>query len=235
MDKKIKDAFKQVTAEEELTQKTENRVLHSMRKQKDAPTKPSGIRRPAGLALAVLLVLALLGPFIYNQPVSAVSIDSTDTTEIYFNRFNRIVDVVTYDENGDPISEEVTLHHRQFDEVMEEVLSDSSSENVYVTVASRNENRSERMMNELSHHQERMQNMHLYHSDKDIMNQARENSIPMGRMHAMHQLQGSDGDKDDLDKESTRELMEAMEKHHQEMMENGHHHHQNGGHMPMHQ
>ena len=86
---------------------------------------------------------------------------------------------------------------------------------------------SRRLVDDLARHQERMRNMHVFHASEEVMRQAHERGMPMGRMHAMHQLNG-----EDYEDKSTRELMEAMEKHHEEMMEDGHMHHHKGG--PMH-
>lgn len=182
----------------------------------------------------------ILGSFIYQQPVSAVSIDSTSSIEIYFNRFNRIVDVVKYDENGAVSTEEINIKSRNFEEVMDEVLKDSDAEELYITVASQDEDTSTQMMEKLNHHQKMMKNMHVYHSTKEVMQEARNCGTSMGRMHAMHQLQEYDSENkpSEIENEATQELMEAHEKYHQEMMEDGnmapHHGGMNGGHMNHH-
>lgn len=228
MDKKIKDAFSQITAGEELLEKTEDSVIRQMRRQRE---KKSAAKWPkvrlTAVVLAALLLLTLIGPFLYNQPVTAVSIDSKETTELYFNRFNRMVDAAAYDENGNPVSEDIDFQKQKFDEVMEEALGETSSEEVYITVASRDEGKSRRLVDDLARHQERMRNMHVFYASEEVMRQAHERGMPMGRMHAMHQLNG-----EDYEDKSTRELMEAMEKHHKEMMKDGHMPHHKGG--PMH-
>ena len=121
---------------------------------------------------------------------------------------------------------------------IEEILTTTESEEVYITVSS-DEETSTQMINKLSHHQEMMQNMQIYQSTKETMQEARDCGTSMGRMHAMHQLQESDieDSQSDIEGESTKDLMKAAEKHHQEMMEgNGMHHHgeKNSGHMKHH-
>lgn len=241
MDKKIKEAFDSVTADEELKQKTEDYLIHYIRKNDEKQMAKKNTRKKyIGLALSFVVIFVFIGSFIYRQPVSAVSIDSTSSIEIYFNRFNRMVDIIKYDENGELSSGEINIAHKNFEDVMEEILRDSDSEEVYVTVASNDEEISTQMMDTLSHHQEMMQNMRVYQSTKEIMSEARETGTSMGRMHAMHQLQEYDTNysETDIEDESTQELMEAHEKHHQEMMEdNGMHHHhseKNSGHMKHH-
>lgn len=238
MNRKIKDAFNRVTAEKDLMQHTEDAVILYMRTQNEKPPIVKNSRkRNIGLALAFVFVFAFSSLFVYLQPVSAVSINSTSSVEVYFNRFNRVVEVISYDENGEPTSEEMAIQNKGFEEVMDEILSDADAEDVYVTVASRNEAATTEMVTDLAPYQEMMQNMHIYQSSKEIMNQARKSDMPMGRMHAMHELQesGEEYNTTDIETESTQELMEAFDRHHQEMMRGGHMNRpgggMNGGHM----
>lgn len=238
MNRKIKDAFNCVTAEKDLMQHTEDAVILYMRTQNEKPPIVKNSRkRNIGLALAFVFVFAFSSLFVYLQPVSAVSINSTSSVEVYFNRFNRVVEVISYDENGEPTSEEMAIQNKGFEEVMDEILSDADAEDVYVTVASRNEAATREMVANLTTHQEMMRNMHIYQSSEEIMKKARENEMSMGRMHAMHELQesGEEYNTTDIETESTQELMEAFDRHHQEMMRGGHMHRpgggMNGGHM----
>ena len=190
MNRKIKDAFNRVTAEKDLMQHTEDAVILYMRTQNEKPPIVKNSRkRNIGLALAFVFVFAFSSLFVYLQPVSAVSINSTSSVEVYFNRFNRVVEVISYDENGEPTSEEMAIQNKGFEEVMDEILSDADAEDVYVTVASRNEAATREMVANLTTHQEMMRNMHIYQSSEEIMKKARENEMSMGRMHAMHELQ----------------------------------------------
>lgn len=234
MNKEIKEAFDRVTADNELKEKAEDYVLHYMSNHDE---KQSPKRKPRkkliGLVFSLALVFIVIGSFVYQQPVSAISINSTSSIEIYFNRFNRLIDVVKYDENGEPSSEKIIIDNKKFADVMDEVLSDVESEEIYITVASNDEKTSEQMMTDLSHHQEMMGNMHLYQSTKEVMQEAQAYGTSMGRMHAMHQLQEYDSNntQSDIENESTQNLMEAVEKHHQEMMEGNGTHHHHGGYM----
>lgn len=232
MDRKIKEAFDHVTADNDLMQDRENAVIQYMRMQNEKQLLVKHSRkRNIGLVLAFVLVFSFSSLFVYLQPVSAVSIDSTSSVEVYFNRFNRVVEVITYDENGEPTSEEKVLQNKRFEEVMAELLSETDAENIYVTVASGDEAVATEMVATLTHYQEMMRNMHIYQSSKEIMNQARKSDMPMGRMHAMHELRESDdaGIYSNIENEPTQELMETFEKHHQEMMHGGHMNRPGGG------
>ena len=232
MDRKIKDAFDYVTADNDLMQDTENAVIQYMRMQNEKQLLVKHSRkRNIGWILAFVLVFSFSSLFVYLQPVSAISIDSTSSVELYFNRFNRVVEVITYDENGEPTFEEKDLQNNHFEDVIDEILSDTDAENIYVTVASGAEAVATEMVATLTHYQEMMRNMHVYQSSKEIMNQARESDMPMGRMHAMHELRESDdtGIYSNIENELTQELMEAFERHHQEMMHGGHKNRPGGG------
>jgi len=232
MDRKIKDAFNRVTAEKDLMQHTEDAVIQYMRTQNEKqPLVNRSRKRNVGFILAFVLVFSFSSLFVYLQPVSAVSIDSTSSVEVYFNRFNRVVEVITYDEDGEPTFEEKDLQNNHFEDVIDEILSDTDAENIYVTVASGDEAVATEMVANLTPHQEMMRNMHIYQSSKEIMNQARKSDMPMGRMHAMDELRESDdaGIYSNIENEPTQELMETFEKHHQEMMHGGHMNRPGGG------
>lgn len=232
MDRKIKEAFDHVTADNDLKQDTENAVIQYMRMQNEKQLLVKHSRkRNIGWILAFVLVFSFSSLFVYLQPVSAISIDSTSSVELYFNRFNRVVEVITYDENGEPASEETVLQNKHFEDVIDEILSDTDAENIYVTVASGDEAVATEMVANLTPYQEMMRNMHIYQSSKEIMNQARKSDMPMGRMHAMHELRESDdaGIYSNIENEPTQELMETFEKHHQEMMHGGHMNRPGGG------
>lgn len=232
MDRKIKEAFDHVTADNDLMQDRENAVIQYMRMQNEKQLLVKHSRkRNIGLVLAFVLVFSFSSLFVYLQPVSAVSIDSTSSVEVYFNRFNRVVEVITYDEDGEPTFEEKDLQNNHFEDVIDEILSDTDAENIYVTVASGDEAVATEMVATLTHYQEMMRNMHIYQSSKEIMNQARESNMPMGRMHAMHELRESDdaGIYSNIENEPTQELMETFERHHQEMMHGGHMNRPGGG------
>ena len=234
MDEKIKKAFDHVTAEKELVQTTEDSVIQYMREEngKQSVARHSK-KRNIGFALAVALILVFSGLFVYRQPVSAVSINSTSSVEVYFNRFNHVIEVVNYDENGEVDSGEINIQNRHFDEVMNEILNDLDTEEVYITVASHNEEATREMADNLTTHQEMMRNMHIYQSSEEIMNRARESRMPMGRMHAIHELREIENTETsfNIENESTQDLMEIFEEHHREMMGDGHMHNQNGGRM----
>jgi len=231
MNRKIKEAFDQVTAETELKQRTADSVIHYMRKKNEKQKITKFPRKRAiSLTLVLVFVFVLSGLFLYQQPVSAISVDSTSSVEVYFNRLNRVVEVTHYDENGNPTSGSHDLQHKNFDQAMEELLRKTESEEVYITVASHSEETTTQLINNLSQHQAMMEEMHIFHSSEDIMQLAQESGTPMGRMHAMHELEKwtEDFSRSNIESESTQELMENFERHHREMMEEGHMHRQNG-------
>ena len=80
MDRKIKDAFDRVTAEKDLMQGTEDAVIQYMRTQNEKqPLVNRSRKRNVGFILAFVLAFAFSSLFVYLQPVSAVSIDSTSS------------------------------------------------------------------------------------------------------------------------------------------------------------
>ncbi|UUX34949.1 anti-sigma-I factor RsgI family protein [Fundicoccus culcitae] len=226
MENKIKQAFDSIHAEQELKDKTVASVLDYMHRQGDKQTKKRWYRHRTLLTtVSLALVAGLIAFFVYRQPVSAVSIDSTTSIEVHFNRFNRVVEIINYDEHGDVSQSSLTSNAQTFEGLMEEILAAMDTEDIYITVAGQNENQNRHMMAYFENYQsDENQTMHLYQSSDEMMMQAMEMGMSMGRMNAMSQLEtaGEDYTDGEFDDDSTADIMQAFEKHHRQMMDSNH-------------
>lgn len=118
MDKQIKNAFDAVRAEESLKQHTKA-FLHEKMGQKKARPAP-GFRRAATAlaACAVMLLVGLGGYRTYFQGVSFISVDVNPSIEIGVNRFDRVVSVTGYNEDGEDLARSVTLKNKTYSDAL---------------------------------------------------------------------------------------------------------------------
>lgn len=80
----------------------------------------------------LLLVLLSSGVFLYNQPVSAITIDINPSIELYVNRWNKIIKVVPLNDDGKNLVNELSIKNLDISNGIEKIYEKCKSEN-YIT------------------------------------------------------------------------------------------------------
>ena len=80
----------------------------------------------------LLLVFLSSGIFLYNEPVSAVTIDINPSVELYVNRWNKIVKVVPLNDDGKNLVNELSIKNLDISNGIEKIYEKCKSEN-YIT------------------------------------------------------------------------------------------------------
>ncbi|WP_055665631.1 anti-sigma-I factor RsgI family protein [Desnuesiella massiliensis] len=80
----------------------------------------------------LLLVFLSSGIFLYNEPVSAVTIDINPSVELYVNRWNKIVKVVPLNDDGKNLVNELNIKNLDISNGIEKIYEKCKSEN-YIT------------------------------------------------------------------------------------------------------
>lgn len=149
MNSKIKAAFDEVHAEDALKQRTKRYLAAQTRSAR----RPGGFY--SGRLVAACLVLALFGFGgwrFYVTPVSAISVDVNPSVELNVNRFDRVVSVDGYNEDGTALATAVELTNLEYSDAIEVLLSSDamssyleSDAQVSITVVGRSDEESEKM------------------------------------------------------------------------------------------
>ena len=103
MNEKWKSAFDQIHAEEALKDHTKKYLSEKIYNRSSAP-RPV-FRRAAVLAAGLVLLCFIGGSWIFMTPTAYISIDINPSLELGINRFDRIVSVDGYNEDGDDLAE----------------------------------------------------------------------------------------------------------------------------------
>lgn len=119
MREQLKEALDQVQASQEMKERTLaylDRRTHGFRRA--AP-------RAAGwvLAAACCLVLMLVGGTLYFTPTAAISVDVNPSLELEVNRFDRVISVKGYQEDGQALADSVDLSHLSYTEALERLMA----------------------------------------------------------------------------------------------------------------
>lgn len=107
MNKQIRDAFDAVHAEERLKAQTKA-FLH----QKISGESPRPVRRSSRLVpilLCVVLLLTGCGAWTVFAPTATVSVDINPSLELVLNRFDRVLSVKGYNEDGQALADSLSL------------------------------------------------------------------------------------------------------------------------------
>ena len=101
MNEKWKSAFDQIHAEEALKDHTKEYLSEKIYNRRSA-SRPV-FRRTAVLAAGLVLLFFIGGSWIFMTPTAYISIDINPSLELGINRFDRIVSVDGYNEDGDAL------------------------------------------------------------------------------------------------------------------------------------
>lgn len=115
----LKIAFDGIRAEEKLKAKT-ILYLQSEIKNRDRNFARNPVRRFAAV-LASVAVIVLFGVYSFNlyfTPSAYVDIDVNPSIELALNRFDRVIGIRAYNEDGKDIISSLSLKHKQYEDAL---------------------------------------------------------------------------------------------------------------------
>lgn len=125
MNNTFKELFGPVKANEALKERT--RAYLAMQTRGYAGAKAGKRRYPAyALACACLLFVLLGGGWLYYTPVTEISIDINPSIELGINRFDRVVCVSAFNEDGQALADTLDVKHKNYTQAIEQLLNDES-------------------------------------------------------------------------------------------------------------
>lgn len=121
LDNRMREAFDQVHASQELKARTRAQVLQAM----EAQRKPRAVWKPICALAACLLVvvLGLGGYHLYFTPTSVISIDINPSLEVDVNRLGRVIALHGYNEDGEEFAASLDVLHQNYQQAVDEILN----------------------------------------------------------------------------------------------------------------
>ena len=152
MNNKIKEAFDQVHASEDLKQHTLDSIYQKTNGFQ--PRKTFYMRKYAvAMACCLLLFLGASGCYSYFTPVSAISIDINPSVELNINRFDRVINMNGYNKDGEKLADTINVRFLKYSDAIEKILSSEELKPylipehlISVTVAGEDEEQNEKML-----------------------------------------------------------------------------------------
>ena len=217
MREKIKQAFDQVQAEDGLKHSTSEYIFYKTRGY--TQTKAVNYKRVLSVA-ACLLLLFLGGRQFYFIPTVKISIDINPSMELGVNRFDRIVSVEGYNDDGKNLADELDIKFMDYKEAVDRIMENreveallSRNEIMTISVAGKNEVQSTEILSNIESCTEAQKNTHCYYASSEEVEQAHEAGLSHGRYRAFLELRELDSDitAEELQNMSMREIWDMIE------------------------
>ncbi len=199
MSNQIHDAFAQVHASEPLKRRTMARVLSAAKPRRRSRTVPALC---AALACVVLLLLG--GYWVYDTPVCAISIDINPSVELGINRFDRVVRVEAFNEDGQLLTSTIHVKHMEYHQAVDALIQyctqHISDPLVTLTVAAGSQSETEALCADLSAH---ASSAHCYSGSHEQAAEAHAHGLSLGKYRVYLELKAYD---DTLEPETVQGL-----------------------------
>ena len=194
---KLKAAFDQVRAEEKLKKRTKEYLSEKVYARKKKRTSP--LRNFAAAAACALLVFLAGGSYLYFTPTAYISVDVNPSLELGINRFDRIVSVTGYNEDGKALADSLDLKYMDYSDALEALLADQDMEvylsdnaDVVLTVAGKSENQSSQILETVESCASSHENVHCHSGDTEEIHHAHNAGLSFGKYQAYLTLKGLD-------------------------------------------
>lgn len=203
MKRRIQETFDMIHADEELKEKTKKFLAE---KTGDYIKSYKRTRIPSYTRLAPVMCLLFLligfgGYRIYFTPVSFISIDINPSLELDVNRFDKVIAVKEYNEDGERLAESLEVMFMNYEDALEQIMENASvqtylaqDELMSIVVSGDDEEKTQAVYNNVEACTAGHQNTHCYHADSSEMESAQETGLSYGKYLAYLELQALDPD-----------------------------------------
>jgi len=153
---KIKNAFDNVHAEEALKQST-GKYLIEKTNNYGKKYFSKAVKIGVSFACVAVITAGFAGYHMYFTPVSAISLDVNPSVELNINRFDRVVSVEAYNDEGEELVNSENLKYMDYSSALEKLMTSDNIEEyiekgeaVSITVSVDNEKKRDEMISSIS-------------------------------------------------------------------------------------
>ena len=193
MNNKIKETFNQVHAEKELKESTKAFLA----KKTNGYTKSKVLNYKHLIPAVICMFLILLGGrWLYFTPTTEISIDINPSIELGINRFNRVISVKSYNNDGQELINLLNIKYMDYSEAINQILNNENissllSENEFMTIAVTDSNgtQSSDIFSDIESYTSENTNICCYLAHPDEVENAHELGLSYGKYRAFLELQ----------------------------------------------
>ncbi len=200
MENKFKSAFGQVHAEDSLKSETKA-FIYKKTNGYSIKKRVNFQRAVMSVTCLFIAVVGILGYFSYNIPVTAISIDINPSIELEINRYDKVIDIKGYNDDGIRLAEELDVRNMDYADAVNAVMENQTvvsclnDNNVLeITISGSSEKVKEKMQScILDKTSVASKNIHCY-GNKDDIESAHSAGLSVGKYHAYLELKEENPD-----------------------------------------
>lgn len=200
MNNTFQELFSPIQAEEALKEQTKEFLAEKTQGYTGVRVKRRNLRYYAA-ACAGLLFMLFGGRWFYFTPIAAISIDINPSIEMGINRFDRVISVNGFNEDGWELSDVIDVKYRRYADAIEQILHDdtieellSGNEIMTITVIGPDGQRSQRILSGVEACTAKQDNAYCYFATSEEVAAAHETGLSCGKYRAFLELQLLDPD-----------------------------------------
>ena len=205
---KLKASLDQIHAEESLKTSTKKYLFEKVYFKEKKRSSP--LRKFAAAAVCSLAVFIGGGSWLFFTPTAFISVDVNPSLELGINRFDRIVSVTGYNEDGRALARDLHIKYMDYTDALETLMEDQNMEvyladnaDVVLTVAGDNAAKSSEILDNVESCMSEHQNVYCHSGNSEEVHHAHDAGLSFGKYQAWQVLQ-------DLDPDITLEEVQDM-------------------------
>ena len=195
MEYKIKDAFQKIKAEDKLKAETKAFVYKEMAKR--SRIKHLYKRKLIyAVSLSMVLLLCLAGGYnLYFTPTAVISMDINPSIELDINRFDKVIDIIGYNEDGAQLAKSLDVLYLNYDQAIDAVIQSEQVANclaqdefLSIAVVQIDEEQGEDILQYVSACTANHANTHCYGVNQEEVEAAHDHGLSYGKYNAYLEL-----------------------------------------------
>ncbi|MEE0510534.1 MAG: hypothetical protein UDG94_04805 [Peptococcaceae bacterium] len=200
MEQRLKEAFDDIQAEDVLKNTTKQAVFQAMREGAKPKRRLRRWAPVTALVVCCLLALGLGGHHLYYTPTTVLSIDINPSVEMDINRFDRVIALNGYNDDGVALAAELNVKNMNYDDAVDALMANDTINDclargeelsiAVVQAADGDAAQSDAVLNYVSNCTAEHKNAHCYalESDDSQMADAHDAGLSCGKYHAYQEL-----------------------------------------------
>lgn len=194
MSDRLKETFQKIKADDELKRHTTEYIFQKTRGYQKNVFLPYKLL--AAVMVCFLSVLAGFGWYsAYFTPTSAISVDVNPSIELNINRFDKVISVETYNDDGYIVMSSTDIRFKDYREALHQILSSESMAQyltkdclIAITVFGADEEKNNEIITNLSSCAASYGNVHCAHGNSEEAAAAHAHGMSFGKYEAFLEL-----------------------------------------------
>lgn len=221
MDRRIKETFDKIHAEEDLKNKTKTFLSEKTHKYQANRRRAYTYKHFIPVVVCFFfLVIGLGGYRLYFTEASVISIDINPSFELGVNRFDRVISVKGFNKDGDRLADSLNVRFLNYTDALTQILDNnvikeylSRDELLSIAVIGSDETRNEQMLSHIESCTAGHENTHCSSADSEDVESAHEHGLSCGKYKAFLELKALDPDitVDEVRKMTMREIQNLID------------------------